>query len=77
MIYEVKFKKIYWPFWSTLKRVKGDGFVDNKEIRFFLLEDESRIEVHCKDMIFKFNEKRFYSIKKKMEIEAGQPLVTQ
>lgn len=80
--YEVKYKKIGSFFWKKLKDVKGDGFVEeefnpqgitklNKDLRFFIFDDETRLEVPTKDIIFKFSKERLFSIKERMENNTG------
>ena len=77
--YEVKYKKINSLFWKKLKKVKGDGFIEYPtqadvkvlNIRWFILEDETRIEIPCNKYIFKFSKERFFSIKDRMEAESG------
>lgn len=71
ILYSVKFKKSL--FWKTIKRVKGDGIVENGTSRYFILEDETRIEVPYTN-IFKFSKERFYLIKERMNQEAGQEI---
>lgn len=68
MTYTVYYKKIIW---HKLKKVKGDGIVENGQARFFILEDETRIEIPVK-YIFKFEKERFYLIKDRMSNEIGQ-----
>jgi hypothetical protein len=86
MGYTVYYKNINSFFWKKLKRVKGDGFIENgfvagadgraigttKDIRWFILEDETRIEIPVKGIIFKFSLQRFMSIKQQTEKEIGQ-----
>ena len=86
ILYEVKYKKINSLFWKKIKKVKGDFFIEHevqhtdkgpipisyKDIRCFILEDESRIEISCQDMIFKISKDRWMSIQQRMNIEAGQ-----
>lgn len=74
MNYTVKYRKTGSMFFKFLKSVKGDGFVDNKNIRFFILDDDSRIEISTDNMEFVFCRNRFLNIKKSMEAEIGQPL---
>ena len=71
--YTVKFKN---KFWHTLKKVKGDGILENGLSRFFILEDETRIEIPCQGIIFKFSKERYYGIKERMENESGQDIKT-
>jgi len=66
MKYIVKYKSNKNWFWKTLNNVIGDGFVEgsNPSIRFFILEDYSRVEIACNDMVFAFGPDRAESIKK-------------
>jgi len=86
--YTVYYKKIGGFFWKKIKRVKGDSFVENgyslgpnnipigttKDIRWFILEDETRIEIPCNGIIFKFSSQRFLNIKRDMEKDAGRTI---
>jgi len=90
MTYTVKFKLIQRFFWQKLKNVKADGFVEggpltagpdgttirpaNKEIRYFILDDESRIEIPAHNHLFIFSKERFLSIKINMDKESGQSI---
>jgi hypothetical protein len=84
-MYEVKYKPMNSWFWRKLKRVKADGiFVDAamnvKSVlpyRWFILEDETRVEVPMDNTVFKFNTQRFLAIKQNMSAEAGQSIVTK
>lgn len=58
--------------WRKLKRVKGDGILENGMCRFFILEDEIRIEIPLHGYLFKFSKERFISIQKRMSEEAKQ-----
>jgi len=83
--YEVQYKKIGSLFYKKLKKVKGDGFLEDniiqdvagirttnfKNARWFILEDETRIEIPLLNHIFVFAKERFYSIKDRMEVENG------
>ncbi len=93
MTYTVRYKKINSLFWRSLKRVKGDGFIEggplqagpngqvigpaNLPIRWFILEDETRVEIPAMGYLFRFSPQRFMNIKKRMEAEAGQPIATR
>ena len=73
--YEVKYKRIgVFSRWKKIKRVKGDGIVENNMSRFFHTEEEERIEIPVINHIFKFSKGRFYVIKGQMEKEAGQTI---
>ena len=72
--YEVSYKKIgCFRRWHKLKEVKGDGLLENGLSRFFILEDETRIEISVGNIIFKFSKDRFFAVKKTMEAEE-QPI---
>lgn len=70
--YSVKYKRYF--FWKRIYNVKGDGLLENGMARFFIKEDETRIEVPCQNTVFHFSKDRFAMIKERMEIEAGQGL---
>jgi hypothetical protein len=72
ILYSVRFKNNF--FWHKIKKVKGDGFTENGTSRFIILEDETRIEIPCHNIIFKFSKERFYLIKERMSHEAGQDM---
>ena len=75
MIYSVKYKSLKrLSSWKKLKRVKGDGLVESGLSRFFILEDETRIEIPIHHYEFKFSKERFYSIKERLDNEAGQSI---
>ena len=84
MTYTVLYKKMGNFFYKKLKKVKGDGFIENeiiptgnptlKDIRWFMLEDETRIEIPANVHIFKFSKERWVSINQRMSTEAGQPV---
>ena len=76
MTYTVKYKLPGQWLWRTVKRVKGDGLLKNGQARYFVLEDEARIEVPVAAS-FVFAKERFYVIKKLMEAESGHPIVTK
>jgi len=87
-MYSVKYKKVNSVFWKKIKNVKGDGFIENgfiagpdgraigttKNIRWFILNDETRIEIPSEDVVFKFSAERFIHIKQQMERETGRSL---
>lgn len=90
MLYTVYYKKVNGFFWRKLKRVKGDGFIENgyvpgpnntaigttKDIRWFILEDETRIEVPAGDnVLFKFSKERHFAIREQMNKEAGLKII--
>ncbi len=76
MTYTVKFKTEKNWFWRTLNKVKGDGIMSDSPVatRFFILEDESRIEIPVAGTIFNFSGERFLMIKQNMEREANQDI---
>lgn len=71
MTYTVKYKKSF--LWHTIKNVHGDGIIHETGNRYFILDDESRIEIPS-SALFWFSKERFISIKKNMEKQAGQPI---
>ena len=73
MIYSVEYKLSGQWFFRKLKNVKGDGILSEGHCRWFILMDETRIEIPC-TAIFKFCSKRFESIRAGMEKEAGLKL---
>jgi len=79
MEYEVKYRLRGDWFWKKLKRVKADGMVvdQNKSVfqsRFFILNDESRVELPIANTVFVFPKERFISIKESMEAEINQDI---
>ena len=70
MTYTVTFKRGLLK--KTLKNVKGDGFTEHFKSRFFILDDETRIEIPVEDTIFVFSKERFLLIHQRMEAETGQ-----
>jgi len=75
MNYQVKYKTIkLFARWKKFKRLKGDGLLENGLARFFILEDETRIEIPIGNIIFKFSKERFNFVKEKMETEAKQSI---
>ena len=75
MTYTVKYKTKNQWFWRSVKKVKGDLISpDLPNVRIFILQDESRLEVPLNGTEFKFCSKRFIVIKQKMEQEAGQSI---
>lgn len=43
--YKVKYRRPGGWFWKTLKHVTGDGFIDERNCRFFVLIDGTQIYV--------------------------------
>lgn len=70
-MYTVKYKTAW--LWHTIKNVHGDGIMPENGNRYFILADESRIEIPAA-AVFWFSKERFISIKKNMEKQAGQPI---
>lgn len=76
-LYTVKYKKTNAWFWKTLKRVKGDGAMQQEvgaAYRWFIMENDERLEIPMDDMIFLFSNDRFLNIKENMEKQAGQTI---
>lgn len=89
ILYTVKYKQNgFFKFWKTLKKVKGDGLLEDKvvrnnngfdvitykNIRWFVLEDETILEIPTHNCIFKFSKERHTSILERMKSESGQDL---
>lgn len=74
MNYQVRYKSKNSLFWKVIKNVKGDGIMTdaNYQMRYFILSDESRIEVPMIDMIFEFSKERYMIIKENINKEIGK-----
>lgn len=55
-MYNIKYKRIL--FWRTIKNVVADGYMENREVRYFMLEDRSVIEIGTRGVMFKFPPER-------------------
>lgn len=78
-LYTVKYKKNNAWFWTTMKSVKADGCMQPEvgvPYRWFILGDDTRLEIPMNDMIFLFTSDRFINIKENMELQAGQKIPT-
>jgi len=73
-MYDVKYKKSKDFFHRKISRVKGDGIVEGGKSRYFILDDETRIEIPLEGTSFTFSPGRFFMIKKSMEKELGQTI---
>ena len=74
MLYSVKYKRTGSFFWKSIKKIKGDGVIESIAHRFFILDDETRVEIPMKNMIFKFDHNRFLAIQQQMEQESAQKM---
>lgn len=74
--YTVSYRKIGAWRWQVLERVKGDGYVqDSARLqRFFILEDETRVEIPVPGVEFEFCRGRYESILATAEAQAAQKL---
>lgn len=72
-MYSVRYKLSRSFFFKTLKNVKGDGIIPESGNRFFILLDETRIEIPRESIVI-FSSDRFIFIRKEMEKEIGQPI---
>ena len=61
MTYTVKYKREF--FWKKIKNVVADGYVENRNVRFFILRDKSMIEISAYNTIFIFPPEREALIK--------------
>ena len=73
MKYTVFYRVVGNNKWNEIKNVKGDGVIEN-QYRFFILEDETRYEIPCSNVEFKFSKERYSLILKRMNNEAGQDI---
>lgn len=62
MEYTVKYKRFL--FWKKIERIVADGYVEDRNVRFFILKDNTRIEISADNTIFIFSPKREEVIKK-------------
>lgn len=78
MTYIVEYKKVNSLFWRKIKGVKADFSAPDlsDKPRVFILENETRIEIPTKGVMFRFSSERFLVIKQQMEKESGQRLNT-
>jgi len=73
--YEVKYKRLgLFSRWKKIKRVKGDGLIENNICRYFITDEEIRIEIPVTNHIFKFSKGRFYTIKNQLQKKADQTI---
>lgn len=68
MDYKVKYKKIGQLWWKTLSHVKGDGFIPDNKARYFIMADESRMEIPTENTVFVFDSARSAAIKISTEV---------
>jgi|WetSurMetagenome_2_1015567.scaffolds.fasta_scaffold809723_2 hypothetical protein len=75
MTYEVKYRRPDGIIWNTIKNVEGDETNFDLRYRYFFLENGERIEIPL-GFLFKFGKERFLIVKKNMEKQSGQPIIT-
>ena len=56
MIYTIKYKRGF--LWRTLNNVVADGYFQDVRARYFVLDDDSVIEIPVKGTIFYFSPER-------------------
>lgn len=61
MEYTVKYKRFL--FWKKIESIVADGYVEDRNVRFFILKDNTRIEISADNTIFIFSPKREEAIK--------------
>ena len=61
MTYKVRYRRVGGFFWKKINKVTGDGFIEGMPdlIRYFILEDNSRIEVPAANTVFIFSKERY------------------
>ena len=71
MKYSCKYKHHKQWLWRKIKNIKGDGIMPETQhpTRYFILENEERIEIPIPETIFHFSSERYIAIKKSMEKE--------
>lgn len=75
--YDVKYRMRHQWSWRILKDIRGDLIAqDMGGVRVFITDKEERIEIPIEGTVFWFGSGRFLAIKKNMEMEARQPIVT-
>ena len=76
MLYTVNYKRERDWTWTKLSKVIGDGIMEDSKTptRYFILEDNSRIEIPIEGTEFRFSPERFLLIKQNMEKEANQKI---
>ncbi len=77
--YTVKYRKIGSFIWRTIRNVKGDGYCERSAdgvyfgpYRYFILADESTVDIPMNGLEFKMSKERHGLIKDQMSEEAGQ-----
>jgi hypothetical protein len=82
--YEVKWKRLRGWRWNRLRSVKGDGFVwtsaedagkgilGMQNTRYFILQDETKIEIPASDTVFVFSKERYQRVIENMQNDIGQ-----
>ena len=71
-LYTVKYKHERAWFWHTIKRVKADAGDPEGHWKIIITEDECQYHFPIRTTVFKYSKDRFYSIKERMDEEAGQ-----
>jgi hypothetical protein len=77
--YTAYYKKTNAWFWTKIPHVKGDGCMFNEvgaPYRWFIRENEERLEIPMLDVMFKYSTERFICIKEQMELQIGQKIPT-
>jgi len=70
MIYSARYRIKGRLFWRRLKRVKGDGFVNDLPLRYFVLDDERLIHIPS-DSEVEFSKERYFGTAEKVRKESG------
>jgi len=55
MDYSVRFREVSTDHWHDIDGVIADGFLDDHAIRYFILSDNTRVEISVSRMIFQFS----------------------
>lgn len=74
ILYTVFYRKLGTKRWSEIQNIKGDGFLENNQGRFFVLEDETQYHLPYSNVEYKFSKERYLSILERMNNESGQDI---
>jgi len=67
ILYTVHYKKVGSWKWHALKNVGGDGFAVNGLIRYFILDNGTRIEIPNTHYIFTFSPERMELVERNVK----------
>ena len=65
-MYNAKYKT--GLLWKTVKGIVADGFIEKLNVRFFILEDGTRIELPMNRCVVIFSKERSENIKEEKQV---------